>query len=254
MKKIKIYQFAQGSWPDTIGDGTLFYTEDYSRWASNVGSTFVDNPPRLSKDCAGLVWRYYSDKDRYLLIHVQGSQVVNVGLGRNYPFRAGYEVSREDMNSIRFNIPAVLKAVPRIATMKGGRMPLETEVDANALWPTGGEKLRENILNAFYGGKRLFISLDVPDRRYHEDGIYKAQELAALLGAIKDMPEDVQRYMSFALCVDNNYNAVLEDVLVVVYLKDRMQEEMMEMLAYYDGTVIMVSHSRDEIFRFSDRR
>ncbi len=37
-----------------------------------------------------------------------------------------------------------------------------------------------------------------------------------------------------------------------VYLKDRMQEELMEMLKDYDGTVIMVSHSRDEIYRFSD--
>lgn len=223
MKSIKLYKIAQGSWPETIGDGTLFYTEDCSRWARNVGGSFIDNPPRLSKDCAGLVWRYYQDTDRYLLVHVQGSQVVNAGLGRVYSFRAGYEVSRDDMNAISFNIPAVLKVVPRIATMKGGRMPLETEVDAGTSWPTGGEELKENILNAFYGGKRLFISLDVPDRRYHEDGIFKAQELAALLGAIKGMPKDVQRYMSFALCVDNNYNAVLEDVLVVVYLKDRMK-------------------------------
>lgn len=38
-----------------------------------------------------------------------------------------------------------------------------------------------------------------------------------------------------------------------VYLKDRMQEELMEMLSGYAGTVIMVSHSRDEIYRFSDR-
>ncbi len=38
-----------------------------------------------------------------------------------------------------------------------------------------------------------------------------------------------------------------------VYLKDRMQEELMEMIADYSGTVIMVSHSRDEIYRFSDR-
>ncbi len=37
------------------------------------------------------------------------------------------------------------------------------------------------------------------------------------------------------------------------YLKDHMQEEMMEMLRDYSGYVIMVSHSRDEIYRFSDR-
>lgn len=36
------------------------------------------------------------------------------------------------------------------------------------------------------------------------------------------------------------------------YLKDRLQQEMMEMLEDYPGTVILVSHSRDEIYRFSD--
>lgn len=37
-----------------------------------------------------------------------------------------------------------------------------------------------------------------------------------------------------------------------VYLKDKMQRECMEFLKDYTGTVILVSHSRDEIYRFSD--
>ena len=36
-----------------------------------------------------------------------------------------------------------------------------------------------------------------------------------------------------------------------VYLKDQMQAELTEQLADYDGMVILVSHSRDEIYRFS---
>ncbi|MBR3201817.1 MAG: ATP-binding cassette domain-containing protein [Mogibacterium sp.] len=36
------------------------------------------------------------------------------------------------------------------------------------------------------------------------------------------------------------------------YLKDRMQVEMMEMLEEYSGQVVMVSHSRDELYRFSE--
>lgn len=36
-----------------------------------------------------------------------------------------------------------------------------------------------------------------------------------------------------------------------VYLRDRMQHEMLDMLEEYDGQVIMVSHSRDELYRFS---
>ena len=37
-----------------------------------------------------------------------------------------------------------------------------------------------------------------------------------------------------------------------VFLKYRLQQEMMELLSDYDGTVILVSHSRDEIYRFSE--
>lgn len=36
------------------------------------------------------------------------------------------------------------------------------------------------------------------------------------------------------------------------FLKDKLQQEMQEMLADYQGTVILVSHSRDEIYRFSE--
>ena len=36
------------------------------------------------------------------------------------------------------------------------------------------------------------------------------------------------------------------------FLRDRMQVEMMEMLEDYPGQVLMVSHSRDELYRFSE--
>ncbi len=36
------------------------------------------------------------------------------------------------------------------------------------------------------------------------------------------------------------------------YLRDRMQVEMLEMLEDYPGQVVMVSHSRDELYRFSN--
>lgn len=37
-----------------------------------------------------------------------------------------------------------------------------------------------------------------------------------------------------------------------MFLKDRLQQELVEMLKGYQGIVIMVSHSRDEIYRFSE--
>ena len=37
-----------------------------------------------------------------------------------------------------------------------------------------------------------------------------------------------------------------------MFLKDHLQQELIEMLKDYRGTVIMVSHNRDEIYRFSE--
>lgn len=37
-----------------------------------------------------------------------------------------------------------------------------------------------------------------------------------------------------------------------MFLRDRLQQEMAEMLRSFQGTVVMVSHNRDEIYRFSE--
>lgn len=37
-----------------------------------------------------------------------------------------------------------------------------------------------------------------------------------------------------------------------VFLKDRLQQELEDMLTDYEGTIIMVSHSRDEVYRFCE--
>lgn len=37
-----------------------------------------------------------------------------------------------------------------------------------------------------------------------------------------------------------------------MYLKDHLQQELLELLEDYEGTVIMVTHNRDEVYRFSE--
>ena len=37
-----------------------------------------------------------------------------------------------------------------------------------------------------------------------------------------------------------------------MYLKDQLQQELIQMLEDYEGTVIMVSHNRDEVYRFTE--
>ena len=65
-KKIDIAQFASGSWPDNIGDTTLFYSAGYSRHANDVSGLFLDNPPVLSPRYASVAWLYHADVDKYL--------------------------------------------------------------------------------------------------------------------------------------------------------------------------------------------
>ena len=55
----------------------------------------------------------------------------------------------------------------------------------------------------------------------------------------------IMAYSPDAILLDEPFSAL------DLYLKDRLQHELLDMLQDYDGTVIMVSHSRDEIYRFS---
>ena len=220
IKTINISKFASGSWPDNIGDTTLFYSEGYTHHASDVSGLFLDNPPVLSPKHATLVWRYNADVDGYILIHVQGSHVVSKALGRIYPFRAGYEVNRDGMNAIGFNVTSLFNAVPRIASMPEGRVACESEVvirDSNN--PTmEARTLATHMKNAFLKGKTLYVALGNIGEEYFGDGVFN-RELLTLTTAIDSLPLALRRYVSFGYCVDEHYADVLEGVMVLVYDK-----------------------------------
>ena len=52
-------------------------------------------------------------------------------------------------------------------------------------------------------------------------------------------------YEPEAILLDEPFSALDE------FLKDRLAQEMLDLLKDYRGTVILVSHSRDEIYRFT---
>ena len=56
----------------------------------------------------------------------------------------------------------------------------------------------------------------------------------------------IMAYEPEVLLLDEPYGAL------DLFLRERLQQELLEMLRGYEGTVIMVSHDRDEIYRFSD--
>lgn len=217
---INIPKRASGSKKDMIGDGTLFYTGDLSDFNKSISGWFIDNPPVLSRQHASLVWRYNRSADRYILIHVQGSQVVSETMGRYYPFRAGYEVSREDMNRIGFSLTSLFAAMPRIATMTYGRVDLETVVNKALPVPKtpNSETLCHNIIAAIVKGQRLMVEVEPKaDGSWREDGIFNCLEMHTLLSAIDHMDIKLRRYATFAFCVDEHFEPVLDSVPVVFY-------------------------------------
>lgn len=219
-KTIHIAQFASGSRTDNIGDTTLFYSAGFSKHANDVSGLFLDNPPVLSPHYASLIWRYYADVDQYIAIHVQGSHVVNSAMGRSYPFRAGYEVSRDDMNAIDFHLSSLFRCLPRIHSLPSGRVKAETEIDIQPDTPLRqARNLAVSILHAITSQKRLFISLEVTGNDFRNDGVWEADELGILLSAIECMPLSIRRYMTFGFCVDEHHALLLDDLPIVVYVK-----------------------------------
>lgn len=217
---INIPKRASGAKKDQIGDGTLFYTGEVSDFNKSLSGWFIDNPPVLSQQHASLVWRYNHGLDRYILIHVQGSQVVSESMGRYYPYRAGYEISRDDMNRIGFSLTSLFAALPRIATMTYGRVDLETVVEEKRIMPAGpnSSTLAHNIMAAIVTGKRLMVEISPKgDGSWREDGIFKCLEMDTLLSAIDNMDIMLRRYATFAFCVDENFEPVLDGVPVVFY-------------------------------------
>ncbi len=217
VKNIHIAKFASGSWTDNIGDTTLFYSAGYTRHASDVSGLFLDNPPVLSPRHASLVWRYNVDVDKFILIHVQGSHVVSKALGRIYPFRAGYEVSRDDMNKIDFCLSSLFQAMPRIKQMPEGRVETETSVGVSHPEATiQARNLAGHIRVALLHGTPLYVAMDAGGERLYGDGVFGA-ELQTLTAAIESLSPTLRRYASFGFCVDEHYGDVLQGVAIVVY-------------------------------------
>ena len=115
-----------------------------------------------------------------------------------------------------------------------------------ALFPT--MSVRKNIMAGLKCGKAEQEQIaDKMITKFQLDGL--GDRLPGELSGGQQQRAALARIMAYepeVILLDEPFSALDE------FLKDRLQQELIQMLEDYPGTVILVSHSRDEIYRFSD--
>lgn len=114
-----------------------------------------------------------------------------------------------------------------------------------ALFPT--MTVKQNIMAGLHGSKA--------ENEARADRMIEKFQLKGLEDRVPDqLSGGQQQRTALARIMAYQPNVILLDEpfsALDSFLSDRLQQEMLEMLQGYEGTVILVSHNRDEIYRFS---
>ncbi|MGI6117449.1 MAG: sulfate/molybdate ABC transporter ATP-binding protein [Bilifractor sp.] len=115
-----------------------------------------------------------------------------------------------------------------------------------ALFPT--MTAEQNIAAGLTGDKRTIRErVKKMIREFHLEGLEK--EYPGRLSGGQQQRVALARLMAYepdVILLDEPFSAM------DAFLRDQLQEQMAEILARYDGSMILVSHNRDEIYRFCD--
>lgn len=160
-----------------------------------------------------------------------------------------------------------LKIIAGIEKPDSGRIVLNDRV----LYDSAEKKCvrpQERRVGYLFQNYALFPNMNVEDniaaglkgkREENQSRVQAVIERFHLGGLEKRLPSELsggqQQRVALARIMAYEPDAILLDEPFSAldhYLKDKMQEELIRMLEGYKGLVVMVSHSRDEIYRFSD--
>lgn len=230
-KTINIYKKVSGSQTKNFGDDTLLYSEGTSSMGELVSGMFMDSQRRLSVQYASLVWTYFASNDRYMMVSVQGDYTRFEAEARSYAYRATFEVSRAELNTLtpdggkHLCFRSLFDAMPTMRQYdrqeKAETMTtLDVSDGASSMFETEAQALADHIIDAIVQQKRLFVALDVAGRTdLHDNALLATKEYDIITTTLELLPAPIARYATFALCVDDQHQNILDDVLLVVYVK-----------------------------------
>ncbi len=160
-----------------------------------------------------------------------------------------------------------LKAIAGIVTPQKGRI----EIDGDVLFDSArhiNRKTQKRNVGYMFQNYALFPTMTVRQNirtgfrnkaDATEETIRSMTERFQLSGLEDHLPSELsggqQQRVALARIMAYDPGVILLDEpfsALDMYLKDRMQRELLEQLKEYNKTVIMVSHDRDEIYRFSE--
>lgn len=166
------------------------------------------------------------------------------GCGKSMTLKSIAGIERPDEGFIRIGDRVLFDSAAHV-DIKPQKRNIGYLFQNYALFPT--MTVRANI-GAGLKGSRKENSLRVQEMidKFQLSGL--ADRLPGQLSGGQQQRVALARIMAYepdVILLDEPFSAL------DVFLKDRLQRELIEMLADYPGIVIMVSHSRDELYRFS---
>ena len=223
MSKINITKYVKGSQPDSAGDRTLYYTENYSKYGQMKCDGLSDSDMRLSPERSTFVATYSKSEDAYVFLHVQAQHWIFAGGARRYSYRGAFGVSRTDAEKVG-NVKSLVLNLPRIGSLEkyNGNVDAACEItNYNLAVPDDSAKnLASHIASAMCRGKHLYITIEenqLGDAK--GDKIFDNNKFLMLLAAIDMLPANIRRYATFSFLADDNYSTITEDLAVNVCLE-----------------------------------
>ena len=223
MSKINITKYVKGSQPDSAGDRTLYYTENYSKYGQMKCDGLSDSDMRLSPERSTFVATYSKSEDAYVFLHVQAQHWIFAGGARRYSYRGAFGVSRTDAEKVG-NVKSLVLNLPRIGSLEkyNGNVDAACEItNYNLAVPDDSAKnLASHIASAMCRGKHLYITIEENQLCAAKgDEIFDNNKFKMLLAAIDMLPANIRRYATFSFLADDNYSTITEDLAVNVCLK-----------------------------------